>query len=57
MSDISIREYAEQNGVSFVTVYKRIAEIQKKEGKYRLPTKEELKARKGGRPRKIIIKE
>lgn len=50
--DISIKEYAKQNGVSFVTVYKRMKEIFEKEGKFRLPTAEELKKRNGGRPRK-----
>ena len=52
MEDISIREYAKQNGVSFVTVYSRMKEIYKRERKYRLPTPEELKQRKSGRPRK-----
>ena len=52
MEDISIREYAKQNGVSFVTVYSRMKNIYEKEGKYRLPTADELKRKPTGRPRK-----
>lgn len=45
---------AEKSGVSKVTVYHRIHEIYRKEGKFRLPTLAELKKRKAGRKPTLI---
>jgi len=55
MEKISVKEYAKRNGVCHATVYSRMKEIFKKEGKFRLPTAEELKPKKSGRPIKYEI--
>ena len=47
-----VYQLSKQAGVSLVTVYKRMKEIEKREGKTRLPKLKELKRRKAGRPRK-----
>lgn len=47
-----IYQLSQKAGISLVTVYKRIKEIQEKEGITRLPTLAELKVRNAGRPRK-----
>lgn len=49
--EYSVNEYAKLMGVSRVTIYKRINEIEKIEGVKRLPRKDEIK-KKNGRPRK-----
>ena len=47
-----VYELAKKAGVSIVTVYDRMKEIQLKEGSTRLPTLAELQVRKAGRKRK-----
>lgn len=48
---MTVVEYAKANGVTVTVLYRRMREILIKEGKKRLPTPEELKRRKAGRPR------
>ena len=47
---MTVAELAKQAGVSRFIVYKRIHEIEAVEGKTRMPTLEECKKRKQGRP-------
>lgn len=49
---MTVKELAEKAGVSRNLVYRRIYQIEKKEGKPRLPTLEELKTKPNGRPTK-----
>ena len=53
MAGAYIKKYAEKHGVSPAIVYRRIHEIYEKEKEFRLPTAEELKPRKNGRPFKF----
>lgn len=50
--DNLVYQLSKKAGVSMVTVYKRIKEIEKREGVARLPKLEELQVRNAGRPRK-----
>lgn len=54
---MTVKELAEKAGVSRELVYKRIHEIEKQEGKTRMPTLDELKYKKHGRPLKFKFKE
>lgn len=54
---MTVQELAKKAGVSRELVYRRMYAIEKKEGKVRMPTLEELKPRKAGRPIKIVFEE
>lgn len=50
--EMTVKELAEKAGVSRNLIYRRIYQIEKKEGEKRLPTLEELKIKPNGRPTK-----
>lgn len=50
--DNLVYQLSKKAGVSIVTVYKRMKEIEKREGITRLPTLAELQVRSAGRPKK-----